>query len=61
MLTRSGRLFFIFVSMKIIGSPDNFGTSTIKTQFLPFDVSFFKSIEELEVNGYRDEMDVIFF
>jgi len=34
---------------KIIGSPDNFGTSTIKTQFLAFDVSFFKSVEELEV------------
>jgi hypothetical protein len=34
---------------KIVGSPDNFGTSTIKTQFLAFDVSFFKSVEELEV------------
>ncbi|CAF1108604.1 unnamed protein product [Adineta steineri] len=33
--------------VQIIGSPDNFGTSTIKTQFLSFDVSFFKSVEEL--------------
>lgn len=35
--------------VQIVGSPDNFGTSNIKTQFLPFDVSFFKSVEELEV------------
>jgi hypothetical protein len=35
---------------QIVGSPDNFGTSTIKTQFLPFDVLFFKSVEELEVH-----------
>ncbi|CAF4148376.1 unnamed protein product, partial [Rotaria sp. Silwood1] len=34
--------------VQIVGSPDNFGTSTIKTQFLSFDVSFFKSVEELE-------------
>ncbi|UJR21379.1 hypothetical protein I4U23_024471 [Adineta vaga] len=36
--------------VQIIGSPDNFGTSTIKTQFLAFDVVFFKSIEELELD-----------
>ncbi|CAF1408042.1 unnamed protein product [Rotaria sordida] len=36
--------------VQIVGSPDNFGTSTIKTQFLPFDVSFFKSVEELELD-----------
>jgi hypothetical protein len=42
---------FVFF-LKIVGSPDNFGTSTIKTQFLPFDVSFFKSVEELEVEEF---------
>ncbi|CAF3406306.1 unnamed protein product [Rotaria sp. Silwood1] len=36
--------------VQIVGSPDNFGTSTIKTQFLSFDVSFFKSVEELELD-----------
>ncbi|CAF0723655.1 unnamed protein product [Adineta ricciae] len=36
--------------VQIIGSPDNFGTSTVKTQFLPFDVSFCKSVEELELD-----------
>ena len=47
--------------LKIIGSPDNFGTSTIKTQFLPFDVSFFKSVEELEVGHRNFQIDLVFF
>ncbi len=50
---------------KIIGSPDNFGTSTIKTQFLSFDVSFFKSVEELEVYFYsfknKNSLEILFF
>lgn len=44
----SNNLFQYFY-LKIVGTPENVGTSNIKTQFLSFDVSFFKSVEELEV------------
>lgn len=46
------KIVIFMIILKIVGSPDNFGTSTIKTQFLSFDVSFFKSVEELEVCRY---------
>ena len=41
--------------LQIIGSADNFGASSIETQFVAFDVAFFKSVEKLEVDVHSTQ------